>query len=130
MLQPDADLSYEVSSPVPSEASEGWSGAADTRDREDELERGAERGEVAGPSSKRQRIQRNSSSEKRGFRSKLQEAEDPEEQQQREERVQVQATRGRGSRGTAAERGEVSGPSYKRQRIQRNSSSEKRGCRS
>ena len=54
MLQPDADLTYDVPSPVSSEAIEGRSGATDTEGGgEDELERGAERRggeESAGPS--------------------------------------------------------------------------------
>lgn len=50
LLQPDADLSYEVPSPVSSEASEGWLGASGTRGR-GSRGRATERGASAkGPS--------------------------------------------------------------------------------
>ena len=73
LLQPDADLSYEVPSPVSSEASEGWSGAADT---------------------KGQRAESMSQTEEQRERRRRRECrcqwyKDLEEQQQREERAQV-----------------------------------------
>ena len=65
MLQPEADLTYEVTSVVLSEASQGWSGAADTSCRK-RLERGGGGGEEsAGPSGTRDRGSRGRATERR-----------------------------------------------------------------
>ena len=65
LLLPDADLSYDVPSPVSSEASDGGSGAADTSCRK-RLERGGGGGEEsAGPSGTRDRGSRGRATERR-----------------------------------------------------------------